>query len=62
MVRERSEAASVGGKRVVLAVIALAVLLTAAIVLQAVFTDRTGITRRGLTTVHPGADAGALAR
>jgi hypothetical protein len=49
---------SVGGKRVVLAVIALAVLLTAGIVVQAVLTDRTGITRRGLTPV-PGADAAA---
>ncbi len=49
---------SVGGKRVVLAVIALAVLLTAAIVVQAILTDRTGITRRGLTPV-PLADAGS---
>lgn len=58
MAAPRSDKASVGGKSIVLGVIALAVLLTAAIVVQAVLTDRTGITRRGLTTVHPGADAG----
>lgn len=47
---------STGGKRVVLGVLALAVLLTAAVVLQAVFSERTSITHRGLTT---GRDRGA---
>lgn len=32
-----------GGKKVILGVIALAIALTAAVVLQAVFSDRTGI-------------------
>jgi hypothetical protein len=50
----------VSGRRALLAVLALVLLLAAGIILQAVFADRTGISRRAPTVRYGDAGASGL--
>lgn len=55
--RPKNDGREVSGRRALLAVLSLILLLAAGIILQAVFADRTGISRR--TPVVRFGDAGA---